>query len=156
MKRMFYAAHTPSFLFLSLPLALWLSFSLLLRLSLSFSSSIPAVVSLVGQNTYRTYRLLPAAFPVILSGHRRPGRELLLTCMHTLSHLYSLHPLFVTRPLSVDVFIRYNEATRDSAQRDTYKLNHFVRLFSTSLVLKNNVFANDVNWLTLWESIIPK
>jgi len=77
MKRMFYAAHTPS--------------SPSRPLSLSLSPSVPpppfprrraVAVSLVGQNTYRTYRLLPAAFPVILSGHRWPARELLLTCMH--------------------------------------------------------------------------
>lgn len=68
--------------------------SLARSLPLSSSSSVPfpslsraAAVSLVGQNTYRTYRLLPAAFPVILSGHRRSGRELLLTCMHVVPSL---------------------------------------------------------------------
>lgn len=83
MKRMFYAAHTPSFLSLSPALSLSFSSSLhLIFYPVSVSVPLAAAVSLVGQNTYRTYRLLRAAFPVILSGHRRPGRELLLTCMH--------------------------------------------------------------------------
>lgn len=88
MKRMFYAAHTPGPLPRSLaPAALFLS---LPHLPSRIRSPFCAVaVSLVGQNTYRTYRLLPAAFPVILSGHRRPGRELLLTCMHVVPPLRS-------------------------------------------------------------------
>lgn len=166
MKRMFYAARTPSFL--SLPLSVS-SVSLLptlcLRLSLSrspacsssrsssvsgplghlvgrslslflfpsFSPSPPFLVlpspplslSLLRiglQNTYHTYRLLPAAFPVILSGHRRPGRELLLTCMHVVSHLYTLHLLSSPRrrarqPVAtlVRIFIHYIETSRGAA-----------------------------------------
>lgn len=135
MKRMFYAAHTPSFLSLFLLLSLSLTRSPVLPFS--FSSSLhlifrpvsvfvpcAAAVSLVGQNTYRTYRLLRAAFPVILSGHRRPGRELLLTCMHVVPP-----PLLFTpcHPLvgPVNVFIRYNETSRD-AQRDTCEFSQFV------------------------------
>lgn len=86
MKRMFYAAHTPG----SPPPSQ--SLSLLVRLSFarwptSFSSirghltlpplSLPHCLSL-SLSRIGVY-LLPTAFPVILSEHRRPGRELLLT-----------------------------------------------------------------------------
>lgn len=102
------------------------SLSLSLSLFLSLPSPpppLPLSLLRIGlQNTYHTYRLLPAAFPVILSGHRRPGRELLLTCMHVVSHLYTLHLLSSSRrrarqPVAtlVRVFIHYIETSRGAA-----------------------------------------
>lgn len=132
MKRMFYAAHTPSFLSLSPALSLSFSSSLhLIFYPVSVSVPLTAAVSLVGQNTYRTYRLLRAAFPVILSGHRRPGRELLLTCMHVVPPPLLFTPLPPYRPLVdlVNVFIRCNEASRD-ARRELTKFNQFVERIS--------------------------
>lgn len=131
MKRMFYAAHTPSFLSPSLtlsPLSSYLRPPRHPRSAIPVSLSLGPAVSLVGQNTYRTYRLLPAAFPVILSGHRRrPARELLLTCMHTrCPTLPSVAPhhtpglptsshllLASLSPLSA-LTVSYNETDRDT------------------------------------------
>ena len=102
---MFYAAHTPSFLSLSPTLPFSFSSSLhLIFCPVSVSIPLAAAVSLVGQNTYRTYRLLRTAFPVILSGHRRPGRELLLTCMHVVPPPSTFYYSPVTRMSTPSMF----------------------------------------------------
>lgn len=130
MKRMFYAAHTPSFLSLSPALSLSFSSSLhLIFYPVSVSVPLAAAVSLVGQNTYRTYRLLRAAFPVILSGHRRPGRELLLTCMHVVPPPLLFTPLLppIVRSSTSSTFS--SAVTRRRAAR-TYEFNQFVERVS--------------------------
>lgn len=145
MKRMFYAAHTPSFLSLSPALSLSFSSSLhLIFYPVSVSVPLAAAVSLVGQNTYRTYRLLRAAFPVILSGHRRPGRELLLTCMHVVPPPLLFTPLPPPyRPLVdlVNVFIRCNEASRDARR----ELTSLTNLLNEYRIRKKNVAANEID-----------
>lgn len=84
MKRMFYAAHTPGPLPQSpssrSPLFRALAHLVFLDTRSPNShrpSSLPPSLSLTLE--YRSIYLLPTAFPVILSEHRRPGRELLLT-----------------------------------------------------------------------------
>lgn len=90
MKRMFYAAHTPGSLSplpssqslsLSSRSPLFRALAHLVFLDTRPPNSLPpslflaASLSLPRIGVY----LLPTAFPVILSEHRRPGRELLLT-----------------------------------------------------------------------------
>lgn len=132
MKRMFYAAHTPSFLSLPLPprspsLILFLS----LPLPFSFSFSLRLILRPVSVAiSLRRAKYIPYLPPITSSLscyliRTPPTRSRIIINLHARCPTPSTFRPVTRSSAPADVFIRYNETSRD-AQRNTYRFIQLV------------------------------